>query len=184
VIEFERFLARVVDGVERGALTQQEAAHYLGEHVARRLYCSSASLWSLAGPPGLRVITRVGGFDASANRPLVEPLQMMAAGASAWHDELAERRVFASDDAQRDARLAPVQAVLVVPSRVRGLLQAAIGANGGLDGFVSCVQHDAARAWTPREATQLQRMAVALSVRRSRDGKDSALALPVSRAST
>ena len=184
MIEFDRFLARVVEGVERGALSQQEAAHYLGEHVARRLYCSSASLWSLAGPPGLRVITRVGGFDASTNRPLVEPVQTIVAGTSAWHDELAERRVFASDDAQRDARLAPVQAVLVVPRRVRGLLQAAIGAKGGLDGFVSCVQHDAARAWTPRETAQLQRMAVALSVRRSRDGKDSALALPVSRAST
>ena len=181
MIEFERFLARVVDGVERGALTQQEAAHYLGEHIARRLYCSSASLWSLAGPPGLRVITRVGGFDASANRPLVEPLQTIATGTSAWHDDLAERRVFASDDAQRDARLAPLQAVFLVPRRVRGLLQAA---NGGLGGFVSCVQHDTPRAWTPREATQLQRMAVALSVRRSRDGKDSALALPVSRAST
>jgi len=184
VIEFDRFLARVVDGVERGALTQQEAAHYLGEHIARRLYCSSASLWSLAGPPGLRVITRVGGFDASANRPLVEPLQAMATGTSAWHDELAARRVFASGDAQRDARLAPLHAALLVPRRVRGLLQAAIGANGGLGGFVSCVQHDAPRAWTPRETAQLQRMAVALSLRRSRDGQESALALPVSRAST
>jgi len=35
VIEFERFLARIVDGLERGALTQQEAARLwaLGEIV-------------------------------------------------------------------------------------------------------------------------------------------------------
>ena len=132
-----------------------------------------------------RFLARVGGFDASANRPLFEPLQTMATGTSAWHDELAECRVFASADAQRDARLAPLQAVLFVPRHVRGLPRAAIGANGGPGGFVSCVQHDAERTWTPRETAQLQRMAVALSIRaRSRDGRDSALALPVSRAST
>ena len=67
---FDRFLARIVDGVERGALTQQEAAHYVGEHVARRLYCSSVTLWTIGGPPALRVVTRVGGFDAAIGMPL------------------------------------------------------------------------------------------------------------------
>ena len=54
MLDFERLLTRVLDGVERGALTQQDAAHYVGEHIARRLYCSSASLWTLSGSPGLR----------------------------------------------------------------------------------------------------------------------------------
>jgi GAF domain-containing protein len=167
--EFDRLLRRVKDGVDRGALTQQEAAHYVGEHVARRLYCSSATLWTIGGPPGLRVITRVGGFDATLEMPLAEPLQVTLAGASAWHDALSNQGVFATADCHADPRLTAQHAGLVGLQRVRGLLQAAIGANAALWGFVSCAQYDAARLWTLREITQLQRIGIALSIRRSRD---------------
>ena len=183
MIEFERFLARVVDGVERGALTQHEAAHYLGEHIARRLYCSSATLWTLSGPPGLRVMARVGGFDAPGNRPLIEPLQAIEAGASAWYDALAGQRVFMSTDTRHDPRLPRMHAALALPRRVRSLLQVAIGTNAGLCGFVSCTQYDTARAWTPREVAQLQRMAAALSLRRPR-ADAAGVAAPVPRVST
>ena len=183
--EFERFLARVVDGVRRGALTQQEAAHYVGEQVARRLYCSSATLWTLAGPPGLRVLTRVGGFDATLKMPLSEPLQVTLPGASAWADTLAEDGLFACPDAHADARLAGALGGMVGLRRVRGLLQAGIGANAALWGFVSCAQYDAPRAWSLREIAQLQRIAASLSIRRSRDrAGERRIALPVSPAST
>ena len=188
--EFDRLLRRIVDGVERGTLTLQEAAHCVGEHVARKLHCTGATLWTLAGPPGLRVLTRIGGFDAAINAPLSEPLQFTLAGSSAWLDALSERRVFATADAQSDPRLGDGHDAVVGPRRVRGLLQAAIGANAGLWGFVSCTQHDAPRTWTPREIAQLQRIAVALSIRRSRDraaarARDRArVAPPVPRAST
>ena len=94
--------------------------------------------------------------------------------------------VFASADAHCDPRLADARAALVEPRRVRGMLQAAIGADGELCGFVSCAQNGAARLWTLREIALLQRMAVALSVRRSRErpAGAGAFSLPVSRAST
>jgi GAF domain-containing protein len=184
--EFDGLLRRVKDGVDRGSLTQQEAAHYVGEHVARRLYCSTATLWTIAGPPGLRVLTRVGGFDATLKMPLAEPLQITLAGASAWHDALSQQGVFATADAHADPRLAGEHAGLAGLRRVRGLLQAAIGANADLWGFVSCAQYDAARLWTLREITQLQRIGIALSIRRSRDraAARGRIALPVTRAST
>jgi GAF domain-containing protein len=167
--EFDRFLRRVKDGVDRGALTQQEAAHYVGEHVARRLYCSTATLWTIAGPPGLRVLTRVGGFDATLKMPLTEPMQVTLAGASPWHELLSQQGVFATADVRAEPRLGGEHADLIGLRRVRGLLQAGIGANADLWGFVSCAQHDAPRLWTLREIVQLQRIAVSLSIRRSRD---------------
>jgi len=174
VTEFDRLLRRIVDGLERGSLTLQEAAHCVGEHAARRLDCSGAALWTLAGPPGLRVLTRIGGFDAAINAPLSEPLQFTLAGTSAWMD------------AQSDARLGGGHDAIVDPRRVRGLLQAAIGANASLWGFVSCAQYDTPRTWTPREIAQLQRIAVALSIRRSRDrtAARARVALPVPPVST
>lgn len=168
MIDFERLLARVGSGVDRGALSQHEAAHYIGEHIARRLYCSSASLWALAGTAERRVFTRVGGFDAVANRPLAEPLEVVDAQAGDWYDTLARRRLFASPDSASDPRLPGMHQALVGVRRVRGMLQAAIGANAGLWGFVSCTQYDTARLWTPREVTQLQRMAAALTLHHAR----------------
>ena len=168
MIEFERLLARVGGGVESGALSQAEAAHYVGEHVARRIYCSSATLWTISGTPEHRVLTRVGGFDAAAGRPLAEPLEISEPNASEWYETLRERRVFVSRDTVTDTRLPAFHAVAIGDRPVRGMLQAAIGANASLAGFISCTQHDTARAWTPREITLLQRIAVALTIRRQR----------------
>lgn len=168
MIDFERFLARVGAGVESGALSQREAAFYVGEHVARSVYCSSATLWTITGTTEHRVLTRVGGFDAAANRPLSEPLEIIEPNASEWYDTLCERRVFVSRDTITDTRLPAFHAVAIGTRPVRGMLQAAIGANASLVGFISCTQHDTARAWTPREVTLLQRIAVALTIRRAR----------------
>ena len=186
VEEFDAFLRRVRDGVERGALTQQEAAHYVGEHVARQLYCSSATLWTLAGPPGLRVLTRVGGFDATLRMPLAEPLQFTLSGPSAWHDALSNEGVFVTADTHADPRLAGDHAALVGLRRVRGLLQAAIGRGAAPWGLVSCAQYDAVRTWTLPEIVHLQHIATALSARRPRDRAVAGAreAPPVSRAST
>jgi hypothetical protein len=184
--DFDGFLQRVKDGVERGALTQQEAAHYVGEHVARLLYCSSATLWTIVGPPGLRMLTRVGGFDASLDMPLAEPLQVTLAGPSAWYEALSGHGVFAAADTHADPRLDTTHAGLVGTRRVRGLLQAAICANDRVLGFVSCAQFDTTRLWTLREIVRLQRIATALSLRlpRGRAAARTRGAPPVSRAST
>jgi len=184
--DFDRLLRRVKEGVERGALTQQEAAHYVGEHVARRLPCSSATLWTIAGPSGLRVVTRVGGFDATLNMPLAEPLQLTVSGESAWHDALSHEGVFATADTHADPRLAGDHAALVGLRRVRGLLHAAIGNGAAPWGFVSCTQYDTTRTWTLHEIVQLQRIAASLSSRRPRGraGADARGPTPVSRAST
>lgn len=168
MIDFDRFLARVGSGVERGALSQREAAHYIGEHVTRRVYCSSATLWTISGTPVRRVFTRVGGFDAAASRPLAEPMEIVETQDSEWLEALRERRVFVSRDTGSDTRLPPFHATAVGARAVRGMLQAAIGANASLVGFISCTQHDTARAWTPREITLVQRIAVALTIRRAR----------------
>lgn len=184
--DFDLFLRRVKDGVERGALTQQEAAHYVGEDVARRLQCASATLWTIGGPPGLRVLTRAGGFDAMMKMPLAEPLQLTLAGASAWHDALSRDGVFTTADAQGDSRLGIACAAMVGSRRVRGLLQAAIGAGAAPRGVVSCTRVDAARPWTPDETAQLRCIAAALSTpREPAPPADAApAAAPVSRAST
>jgi GAF domain-containing protein len=168
VIDFERLLARVCGGVQSGALSQNEAAHYIGEHVARRVYCSSATLWTISGTPERRVLARMGGFDATANRPLTEPMEIVDFHASAWYDALCERRTFVSPDTTNDARLPGFHDAAVGVRAVRGMLQAAIGANGALVGFISCTQHDVARAWTPREITLVQRIAISLTIHRAR----------------
>jgi GAF domain-containing protein len=184
--DFDELLRRLKDGVERGALTQQEAAHYVGEDVARRLRCASATLWTLAGPPGLRLLTRVGGFDATMAMPLAEPLQLTLAGPSAWYDALSNEGAFAAGDVHADPRLGLAHAAMVGPRRVRGLLQAAIGHEAAPWGFVSCTHVDAPRTWTNAEIVQLQRIAAALSAgrRRARATGTPPVAPPVSRAST
>jgi GAF domain-containing protein len=178
VIDFERFLARLGSGVESGALSQSEAAHYIGEHVARRVYCSSATLWTISGTPVRRVLTRLGGFDAAANRPLAEPMEIVDLHASEWYDALCERRIFVSSDTAHDTRLPGFHDAAVGVRAVRGMLQAAIGANASLVGFISCTQHDVARAWTPREITLVQRIAISLTIRRTRAKADEARAVP------
>jgi len=184
--DFHDLLRRLKDGVERGALTQQEAAHYVGEDVARRLRCASATLWTLAGPPGLRLLTRVGGFDATLAMPLAEPLQLTLAGPSAWYDTLSQEGVFAAGDVHADPRLGLAHAAMVGTRRVRSLLQAAIGHEAAPWGLVSCTQVDAPRTWTSGEIVQLQRIARALSARRQQDRppEPAPAAPPVSRAST
>ena len=184
--DFDELLRRLKDGVERGALTQQEAAHYVGEDVAHRLRCASATLWTLAGPAGLRLLTRVGGFDATMGMPLGEPLQLTLAGPSAWHDTLSREGTFVADDVHADPRLGLAHAAMVGTRRVRGLLQAAIGHDAAPWGFVSCTQVDAPRTWTTGEIVQLQRIAAALSTRRqqARSTEPAPAEPPVSRAST
>ena len=161
-------LARIGTGLERGLIDQRVAAHYLGAHLSRRLYCSRVALWTFRQAPGRADITRIGGYDALLDRPLAEIVTLRIAAPSAWLDELLGRGGYASSDTAGDRRLVAQRDDYLVPQRVGALLQAAMVSDSRACGFVSCEQVGSAREWTSAEAALLRRVADAVSQRRTR----------------
>ena len=166
--DFHALLARINDGLARGLIDQRAAAHYLGAHLARRLYCSRVALWTLDDVPGHATLTRMGGYDALVDRPLGEVVTLRVEAPSAWLGELLGRGGFASADAATDRRLIAQRDGYLAPQRVGALLQAAIGTDARVCGFISCEQVGSARAWTPEDAALLRNIADAISQRRAR----------------
>ena len=82
--DLDALLARIADGLARGLIDQRAAAHYLGAHLSRRLYCSRVALWTFRQVPGCADITRVGGYDARLERPLADVVTLRIAAPSAW----------------------------------------------------------------------------------------------------
>ena len=165
--DFQPLLARIEDGLARGLIDQRAAAHYLGAHLARSLYCSRVALWTLADAPGHATLARVGGYDALVDRPLGATVTLRIDAPSAWLGELLGRGGYASPDAAADHRLHAQRDDYLVPHRVGALLQAAIGTDVRVCGFLSCEQVGAARAWTREDALLLRRIADAISQRRA-----------------
>ena len=165
--DFHPLLARINDGLARGLIDQRAAAHYLGAHLARQLYCSRVALWTLADAPGHATVTRAGGYDAVLDRPLGDAVTLRIEAPSAWLGELLGRGGYASADAATDRRLLAQRAAYLEPHRVGALLQAAIGADAKVCGFISCEQVGAPRAWTPDDARLLRHIADAISQRRA-----------------
>ncbi|MEO5690484.1 MAG: hypothetical protein ABIR54_24255 [Burkholderiaceae bacterium] len=160
-------LARINDGLARGLIDQRAASHYLGAHLARRLYCSRVALWTIDDAPGRATITRVGGYDALVDRPLGGVVTLHIAAPSAWLGELVGRGGYASADAATDHRLIVQREGYLAPQRVGALLQAAIGIDAHVCGFISCEQVGSARAWTREDALLLRDIAEAISQRRA-----------------
>ena len=165
--DFHALLARIDDGLARGLIDQRVAAHYLGAFLARRLYCSRVAMWTIHDAPGRADITRIGGYDALRDRPLGEIVTLRIDAPSAWLGELLGNGVYESSDAAVDRRLIPQREDYLAPLRVGALLQAAIGSESRVCGFVSCEQVGGARAWTRADAGLLRRVADAVSQRRA-----------------
>jgi hypothetical protein len=165
--DFPPLLARIEDGLARGLIDQRSAAHYLGAHLARRLYCSRVALWTLADAPGHATLARMGGYDALLDRPLGDAVMLRVDAPSAWLGELLGRGGFAASDAATDRRLLAQRAAYLEPQRVGALLQAAIGTDARVCGFISCEQVGSARAWTRADALLLRCIADAISQRRA-----------------
>ena len=161
--DFRPLLARIAEGLAQGLIDQRSAAHYLGAYLARRLYCSRVAFWALADAPGRAVLTRVGGHDALADRPLAEAAALQVEAPSAWLGELLGRGSFMSVDAAIDRRLIAQRDAYLAPHRVGALLQAVIGTGERLCGLVSCEQVGGARLWTQDEAALLGRVANAIA---------------------
>jgi GAF domain-containing protein len=168
VKDFDTLLARIDDGLARGLIDQRAAAHYLGAHLSRRLYCSRVALWTFRQAPGRADITRLGGYDALLDRPLGEIVTLRIEAPSAWLGELLGRGGYASSNAAGDRRLIAQRDDYLAPGRVGALLQAAIVTEGRACGFVGCEQVGTARAWTPADAALLRQVADAVSQRRAR----------------
>ena len=166
--DVDALLARIDDGLARGLIDQRAAAHYLGAHLSRRLYCSRVALWTFRESPCHADIARVGGYDALLDRPLADVVTLRIDAPSAWLGELLGRGAYASSHAAGDGRLVMQRDAYLVPQRVGALLQAAIGSDGRACGFVSCEQVGTARDWTSAEAALLRRVADAVSRRRGR----------------
>jgi GAF domain-containing protein len=161
--DFQPLLARIGDGLARGLIDQRSAAQYVGAHLARRLYCSRVSLWTLADAPGRAVVTRVGGHDALVGLPQGEVVTVRVDAPSAWLGALFGRGGYASTDTAVDRRLSAQLGSALVPPDVGALLQASIGTDAKVCGFISCEQVGATRAWTPEEARLLRQVADAIS---------------------
>ncbi|MCK9684503.1 hypothetical protein [Scleromatobacter humisilvae] len=166
--DVDALLARIDDGLARGLIDQRAAAHYLGAHLSRRLYCSRVALWTLRESPGRADITRVGGHDALTDRPLADVVTLRIDAPSAWLGELLGGGIYASSNAAGDRRLVMQRDAYLAPQRVGALLQAVIGSGGRLCGFISCEQVATVRDWTSAEAALLRRVADAVSQRRTR----------------
>jgi GAF domain-containing protein len=166
--DFHALLARISTGLERGLIDQRTAAHYVGAHLCRRLYCSRVTLWTIRDAPGRAALTRIGGFDAVANRPLSDAVALDIEAPSAWLGELLGSGGFVSPDAATDRRLVAQRDGYLAPQRIGALLQAGIGTDARVCGFVSCEQVGAARAWTQDEARLLRQVADTISQRRAR----------------
>ena len=165
--DFHALLARIEDGLARGLIDQRAAAHYAGAHLARRLYCSRVALWTLADAPGHAMLARVGGYDALVDLPLGEVVTLRVDAPSAWLGELLGRGGYASADVATDRCLLAQREPYLVPQRVGALLQAAIGTDARVCGFISCEQVGSARAWTREDALLLRGIADAISQRRA-----------------
>jgi GAF domain-containing protein len=161
-------LDRIAQGLENGVLTQREAAQYVGQHLCRLLYCSRATLWSLGGPPDAPVLAQVGGFDACAGRPLIEPVQLAPADCPDWLAALSRTGLYVSNDAAGDVALRGLRAGYLEPLRIGAAIHVTIGVNGTPSGVLFCEQCGSARAWSPAEIATLKRIAVAISIRRAR----------------
>ena len=166
--DLDALLARIDDGIARGLIDQRAPAHHLGAHLSRRLYCSRVALWTFRQAPGRADITRAGGYDALLDRPLADAVTLRVVAPSAWLGELLGRGGFASSDAATDRRLIAQRDGYLAPLRVGALLQAAIGTDSHVCGFVSCEQVGSARAWTREDAALLRHVADAVSRRRAR----------------
>ncbi len=165
--DFHALLARINDGLARGLIDQRAAAHYLGAHLARRLYCSRVALWTISDAPGHATLTRVGGYDALVDRPLGDVVSLHIEAPSAWLGQLLGRGGYASNDAATDRRLIAQRDDYLAPQRVGALLQAAIGTDARVCGFIGCEHVGSARAWTREDARLLRRIADAISQRRA-----------------
>ena len=161
--DFQPLLARIADGLVRDVIDQQDAAHYFGAWLARRLYCSRVSFWTLADAPGRAVLTRLGGHDALADRPLVDLFSLPVEAPSAWLGELLARGSFMSMNAMTDRRLLAQRSEYLAPQRVGAVLQSVIGTEDRLCGIVSCEQVGEARLWTHDDAALLNRAADAIA---------------------
>jgi GAF domain-containing protein len=168
VTDFETLLRRVGTALDRGAIDQRTAAHYLGAHVCRQLYCSRVAFWTLSDAPDRVAVLRIGGFDAIANRPLSEAVALEIDTPCAWLAELVGRGGFACADTAVDPGLRALHAAYLAPQRINAVLQATIGANTRACGFIGCEQIGSARAWTQRDAVLLKRVASAISLQRHR----------------
>ena len=165
--DFQLLLDRIADGVARGLIDQRAAAHYVGADLVRRLYCSRVALWTIADAPGHATLTRLGGHDALVDRPLADAVVLRVDAPSAWLGELLGRGGYASPDAAADRALAAQRAGYLAPQRVGALLQAAIGTDSRVCGFISCEQVGATRAWTREDAALLRHVADAISLKRA-----------------
>ena len=166
--DFHALLARIDDRLARGLIDQRAAAHHLGAHLARRLYCSRVAVWTIRDAPGRADLTRIGGYDALLDRPLGDVVTLRIDAPSAWLGELLGRGSCASTDAATDRRLIAQRDGYLAPQRVGALLQAAIGHDSHVCGFISCEQVGGARAWTREDAALLRRVADGVSQRRER----------------
>ena len=163
-------VARLADAVDRGQIGQAEAAHYLGKFLCRRLYCSRAAMWTIAPAGRGAAIVRVGGFDARADRPLVEPLSIAIEPGSDWLAELLAQGQVVSDDTLRDPRLRGLRLAHLADQRIGALLHAALAYSGGRPptlGFIACEQLGAPRAWRAQDAQRLREVARAVDARRA-----------------
>ena len=165
--DFRLLLARIDDGLARGLIDQRVAAHYLGAHLARRLYCSRVAVWTITDVPGRATLTRIGGHDALVDRPLTNIVTLQIEAPSAWLGELLGEGAYASTDVAADRRLHAQRDAYLAPQRVGALLQAAIVSDDRVSGFVGCEQVDSRRAWTPADALLLRRVADAIARRRA-----------------
>ena len=157
-------LAEIHRGVESGALTQAEAAHYASQRLCRMFHCARASIWTIQAGQAIRL----GGYDALACRPLIELSELVGTKLGKRLVSLTRPGILVSEDVMADDRLACVRDKYLVPHSVASVLAAPLRFNGVISGVVCLESVGARREWQTSEIAKLKSFANSMSLRKAR----------------
>ncbi len=161
---FLALLAEIHRGVESGALTQAEAAHYASQRLCRIFHCARASIWTIQAGQAMRL----GGYDALQSRPLTELAELVRAKLGKHLVALTRPGIFVSEDVMADERLACVRDKYLAPHSVTSVLAAPLRFNGVISGVVCLESVGVLREWQTSEIARLKSFANSMSLRKAR----------------
>lgn len=161
---FLALLAEIRRGIESGALSQAEAAHYVSQRMCRVFHCARASIWTAQGVQ----VSRLGGYDALACRPLTELAELVGANLGKRLVTLTRPGILVSEDVMADDRLECVRDKYLAPHSVTSVLAAPLRFNGVISGVVCLESVGALRKWQTSEIAKLKSFANSISLRKAR----------------
>lgn len=164
---FRDLLDELTLGLDAQTLTLDEAGQRATQFIQGEIGCTQVSTWLLEPGAEGPVMRRHAGYDARTG-PMRPVAGMCHPNLAPYVEELTQRGMFVSEDAQNDERLAGLRDTFFKPLDVRAVLYATIGANGSTWAMLCCAECGHTRQWTAQEMRLLKTFADMISLRRVR----------------